>query len=125
MRNFQEKRGIKEIMKSKPALVLLGFIILIFTWSVLKLAGQMQETAQNKKLAEEKIAELTQAQIKLASDIDNLQTVDGKEEIIRDKFGLAKPGEGLIVVVDDQNDAVDQNSQNDIGFWNRIKSWFK
>jgi len=103
MRNFQEKRGIRHIMQSRLILVFLGVIILVFAWSVIQLVSKAEETAKNKNIAEDKIAELQKGKEKLSSDIAKFQTEKGIEENIREKFGLAKEGENMIVIIEDKN----------------------
>jgi len=103
MRNFQEKRGIRHIMQSRLILVFLGVIILVFAWSVIQLVSKAEETAKNKNIAEDKIVELQKGKEKLSSDIAKFQTEKGIEENIREKFGLAKEGENMIVIIEDKN----------------------
>ena len=55
MRNFQEKKGWRNVMQSKPALMLLGIVVLAFAWSVVGLVGKMRETVKNKTIVEDKI----------------------------------------------------------------------
>ena len=69
---------------------------------VLSFFNKMRVTIDNRKLAESKVAELQKEKEKLSSDIARLKTDEGKEESIREKFGLAKAGEGEIVVVDEK-----------------------
>jgi cell division protein FtsB len=124
MRNFQEKRGLKTILQSKPALILLGIIILAFAWSIIGLARKAEDTAKNKKNAEDKIVELQKEQDKLSPIIQKLQTDQGKEAAIRENLGWGKPGEGLVVIVDDPSTTttaeVKQNS-----FLDFFKNLFK
>ena len=89
-------------MHSKPVLAILGVLVLFFAWGVIGFMGKMEITRQNRKVAENKIAELEERKEKLSSEIAKLKTESGVEESIREKFGLAKEGEGLIVVVEDQ-----------------------
>ena len=60
MKKFQEKRKFREIVESKPALILFGIILIAFTWSVFGLMNRMQETAKNKRIEEDKILERKQ-----------------------------------------------------------------
>lgn len=124
MRNFQEKRGIKAILQSKPALFLLGAIILAFAWSIIGLVGKAEDTVKNKNIAADKITELQKEQDKLSSDIQNLQTDQGKEAAVREKFGFGKPGEGMIVVVDDPNSSAGAGAKQN-GFFDFFKNFFK
>ncbi len=122
MRNFQEKRGFRHIMQSKPALVLLGIIVLVFSWSIIGLVGKAQETTRNKRIAEDKIAELQKKKFVLSSDIEKLKTDSGLEESIREKFGYAKEGERMIVVLDDtkQNQTTPAAPSGISGFFKRL-----
>jgi len=111
-------------MQSKPVLIILGIIILFFAWSVLGLWTRMQDTEKNKKIAEEKIAELNIQKTKLSADINNLKTDEGKERMFRENYGLAKDGEGEIVVVDDKNAAPAEKPASS-GFFSFFANLFK
>src|SRR3989344_4249502 len=124
MRNFQKKRGFRNIMHSKPVLAILGVLVLFFAWGVIGFMGKMEITRQNRKVAENKIAELEERKEKLSSEIAKLKTESGVEESIREKFGLAKEGEGLIVVVEDKNPPKDQDTSSG-GFFSFLKNLFK
>jgi cell division protein FtsB len=124
-RNFQEKRSLKHILQSKPVLILLSIMVLVFAWSVLGLLGRMQETAQNKKIAEDKITELQKRKGSLSSEIDDLKTEQGVEENIREKFGLAKDGEGMIIIEDDKNQVATPPGAESNAFFSFFKNIFK
>lgn len=125
MKNFQEKNKWRKIMQSKPALIFLFIIALLFLWSIVNLFGKMQETITNKKIAEEKIITLQNDKEKLSLDIKNLQTEKGIEENIREKFGLAKEGEGMIVVVEDKKQEENDQNNKKRGFIDFLKNLFK
>ncbi len=124
MRNFQKKSGWRNIAESRPVLAFLGVLVLFFAWGVVGFMNKMIDTSRNKKIAEDKVAQLEQSKAKLSADINKLNTPAGKEESIREKFGLAKEGEGLIVVVDDKTE-VATPPQNSGGFWGFFTRWFK
>ena len=111
-------------MQSKPALVFLGIVVLFFAWSVFGLVGKMRETVENKKRAEEKIIELQKSKEKLSADISKLETEEGVEASIREKFGWVKEGEGVIVVVEDENaDKIEKEKSG--GFFNWLRNLFR
>ncbi|MEO5635461.1 MAG: septum formation initiator family protein [Candidatus Paceibacterota bacterium] len=128
MRNFQKKRVWRKIMESKPVLVMLIVLLLVFSWSIIGFIGKLQVTSENKKIAEKKVAELQKQKDEYNAKIEKLKTQNGVEETIRDTYGLAKEGEGLIVVVDDQS-AIDAAAKRDSsGFWSHVffwNNWFK
>ncbi len=125
MRNFQKNKKWKRLSQSKSFLVFLGIIILFFVYSMFGLVGKMEETANNKKIVENKIAELEKSKEKLNSDITNLKTEEGVEGTIREKFGLAKDGESMIMVVDDKNSTQAQKKDDSGGFFSWLKNLLK
>lgn len=125
MKKFQEKKKFAEVMQSRPALVLLGIVLLAFSWSVFGLLGRMQETAKNRKIEEDKIVELQQRKENLSTNIASLKTEKGVEENIREKFGLTKDGEDVIVIVDDKNQANPTKEKQSTGFLSFFTNIFK
>ena len=125
MRNFQQKKVWGNMLRSKPVLVILGILILFFAWNVLGFWNKMQETVKNKKIIEDKVAELQQQKTKLSSDINSLNTDQGKEKVFRENYGLAKEGEDMIVIVEDKNKPAAPPETNSGGFWSFLKNWFK
>ncbi|MFZ2205754.1 MAG: septum formation initiator family protein [Minisyncoccia bacterium] len=124
MKNFQEKRRIRVILESRPALVVLFIVTIVFAWSMVGFIGKAEDASRNKKIAEDKIIELQKSKERFSSDIQRLQTDQGKEEAIREKFGLVKEGEELIVVVDDKNPS-DTGLPKESGLLLKIKNWFR
>ena len=125
MRNFQDRNRGKSFLESTPVLVVLAIVLVFFAWGVVRFLIQMRETGRNREIAELKIAELEKTRQKLSVDIENLKTEKGMEESIREKFGLAKEGEGLIVVVDDKNDPNAQTKEEGNWFTLFLKNWFR
>jgi len=123
VRNFQRKRVWHDMLHSKPFLIFFGIVLLFFAWNIWGLWNKMQDTEKNKKMVESQINNLQQQKQKLTSDINNLNTDQGKEEIFRENFGLAKQGEGEIVVLD--NNTAPPPSPAPTGFWGFLKNLFK
>ena len=123
MRNFQNKKNTRGILYSRPVLVCIALILLFFMWGVVRFFIKMEETSKNRDIAELKLVELNKNKDKLISDIENLNTDRGKEASIRDKFGLAKEGEGLIVVVDEKVNTVENETEDKnwaTSLWSKI-----
>ena len=121
---FQNKRGWRNILESRPVLAVLGVLLLFFAWGVFSLLSKMEVTMENRKLVEDHISELEKEKTKLSADIDELKTPEGQEASIREKFGLAKEGEGLIIVVDDKNQSATTEEAATGGFWSFFKNLF-
>lgn len=125
MRNFQKKGRLRRVMQSKPVLILLGILALAFAWNVVSLFDKMLDTVKNRKIVEKRMEQLQREKENLSMDIQNLKTEKGREESIREKFGLVKEGEGLIVVVEDENQQKNKNNQNEKEFILFFKNLFK
>ncbi|KKR79782.1 MAG: Septum formation initiator [Candidatus Nomurabacteria bacterium GW2011_GWA2_40_9] len=124
MRNFQEKKSGRRILESWPFLVVLTVVILVFAYGVFDLLNKMKDTKENKDIAEAKVNELENRKEKLGEDINNLNTDEGKERVFRENFGLARAGEGLIVIVDDKEKIADETVEKK-GFFSFLKNLFK
>jgi len=124
MRNFQQKRMWRNITQSKPFLVIFGVIVLIFSWSVFGFWNKMQETVKNKKIVEDKVAALKQHKENISSEINDLNTDQGKERFFRENLGLAKEGENITIVVEDKNPTVTPKSTSS-GFFSFFINLFK
>lgn len=111
-------------MHSNVVLILLAFLVIFFAWGVIGFIVKMETVKDNRNLAEEKFIELEKKKIELSSQIARLNTEEGKEENIREKFGLAKEGEQLIVVVEDKNPQKEPKDESG-GFWGFFKNMFK
>lgn len=125
MKNFQKSNKFKNIVQSKPVLFLLVILILFFIWNMIGLFDKMQDTVKNRKIVEDKINELQKDKEKLSFDIASLNTDKGIEESIRNKFGLAKEGEDMIVVVEDKNLSEVKKGEETKGFFSFLKNLLK
>jgi len=112
-------------MQTKPFLILLGVVVVFFAFNVASLVGKMRDTIKNRKIAEEKVVELQQRKEKLEADIKKLGTEKGKEEIFRENFGLSKNGEGMIMVVEDNNKKPTEATEKSGGFFSFFKKLFR
>ena len=125
MKSFQRKNKFKRFMQTKPVLLILVIMVIAFAWNIAGMVGKMNETVKNRKDVENKISELEQMKSELSSDIDDLNTDKGVEESIREKFGLAKEGEGMIIIVDDKDPEEGTQKSEKKGFFGWLKDLFK
>lgn len=125
MKNFKKRGRFENLMQSKPFLIFFGIIIIFFIFSMFGFMNKMEETRKNRKIAEDKIIELEKSKEKLNTEISKLKTEKGVEESIREKFGLAKEGEDMILVIDDKNTPTEEKEANSSGFFDFFKNLFK
>ena len=124
MRNFREKRKFARALESKPFLILLGILIVFSLWSLFGFWQKLAETVKKREMASEKVSALKENKVKLEADISKLQSDRGIEQVLRENYGLSKEGEGVIVVVEDQNKNLESKNQKG-GFWSFWQNWFQ
>ena len=124
MKSFQQRRGWRNIIYSSPSLFLLIILLFFFAFGVIRFFGKMRTTGENRKIAEEKVAQLQKQKETLSTEITKLNTESGKEESIRERFPVAKDGEGVIVIVEDENVPNVPKPKSD-GFFSFFTNWFK
>ncbi len=126
MRNLEWKRGWKNIVQSKPFLILFGIALLVFSWNVFSFWNKMQETVKNKEIVENKVIALKQQMENISAEINSLSTEQGKEKFFRENLGLAKEGEGVTIVVEEKNlPEAPQDTSPASWFFSFFKNWFK
>ena len=90
-------------------------------WNIWRFWNKMEETAENREIAENKVIDLKNQKEKLISDIESLETEEGKERFFRENFGLVKDGEEVIIVIDEKK----QSPLEEKSFSSGILSIFK
>ncbi len=103
MRNLQGKSKIKRFLESWPVVITLSLLMVFFTWQLFGFWSKLEDTKLNRQNSEDRLNELKASQENLVKSIASLETEEGIDENIRNKFGLAKEGEGVIVIVEDPN----------------------
>lgn len=85
-------------------IIILLFIFIIFLgYNVISLFEKERETSSKKELILSEISNLEKRQASFTEDISRLNTDDGKEEIIREKYQVAKSGEKMVIIVEEEN----------------------
>ena len=122
---FQERKKFRKILYSKASiLVLLVGLVLVSrgAWSVHQKA-EIARTERNESVR--MLAELQGRNTALEASLERLKSDKGIEDEVRQKYAVARPGEEVVVVVDESgkkgknSDEVPQKS-----FWQRFTSLF-
>ena len=92
MIDFQQKRKINKIMYSKISLVILLILVIFIGKSAWDIYQKYRLSANNYKEIKNDYESLKSRKDMLESGINRLQTENGIEEEIRDKFNVAKIG---------------------------------
>ncbi len=127
MQDFKDKQKRKrtqEIIFSIPALFILGVITILMMIAVWNIYVKSKETQENLDRITSVYDELHTRELELGASVNGLETSFGVESEIRDKYGLAREGEEVVVIIDDQAVGVDKKDQEKKSFWQKIKSLF-
>ncbi len=105
---------------SPLALLLLFFVIVLFGYNVVGLIEKNRETNKRKNILTEEKKYLEERKTLLNSQIEKLETEEGKEFIIRSKYPLAKPGERVLTIIEEENSVISEDATEESGFWRDI-----
>jgi len=120
------KRNNYRFWHSPIALIFLFCIFILFGYNIIDLIQKEKETANKKELILDEISVLNEKKSSLSLDISKLNTEEGKEEIIREKWQVAKPDEKMVTIVDEDNSKARAEVKiENHGFWNWVKKVFK
>lgn len=127
MEEFKKKK-MNTFWHSPIALVVLFLMLVIFSYNMVGLFKKERETANTKTLIQNKIDELQVREKNLSTSIEQLKTEKGKEDVIRDKYQVVKPGEKMLVIVDQDGDSSEAEKAEALrkhGFLNWFKGLFR
>ncbi len=124
MHHFKKKAEYK-FWHSPIILAVLFVIVIVFAYNLIGLLEKERETSKKKELALDQIESLKKRQTILEGDIARLETDDGIEEAIRDKYQVVKEGEKVVTIVNEEvpTNSDDENNKEH-GFWNFLKRIF-
>lgn len=111
---------------SPISLIVLFCLLVLFGYKIIDLIRTEKETAHKKEIILEEIANLRQRESALSNDISKLETKEGQEEVIREKYQVAKPNEKMVIIVDEQQEDLLPKTEDDKnGFIEWLKNIFK
>ena len=120
-----KKKSKYSFWHSPLVLIFLFIILVLFSYNMIGLIQKERETNKNKVSELNKIDELKKRKDTLSKDIDRLNTEEGIEESVRDKFQVVKPGEKMVIIVDENaNKPTSPEESTDHSFWGYIKRLF-
>lgn len=123
MKNVESKNT------NKKARILATFIIcsifcLVLLVSIVKMGSKLITLYENKKAVDEKLENLELQKNNLAGSIESLSTESGIEETLRDKYFVAKEGESIVVVVEEEP-IVQEEKDGGFEFFRKFLEIFK
>ena len=125
MNNFKKKKY--RFWHSPLFLLIILGLMLFFGYKMIDLFEKKNETFEKKEFVLNRIDGLEQRKIIKEKDILKLETEEGKEELIREKYQMVKENEKLVTIVEENIVDLDKkiNETKQKGFLNWIKDVFK
>ena len=107
--DFHEKRKLKKLIYSKPTLIILGLLVIWFSFAVFSMYKKERDTRLKRIEQKGILDELKTREASLSEEIERLSTERGIEEEVRSKFEVGREGEEVIIIVDNpENDGVSE-----------------
>ena len=103
--------------------LLVGFFSILIVWLAFLVVGIFRKEEIARHTVKDTEAELSSLQSRhdmLSANLAELATPRGQEASMRQDFGVAKPGEDVIILVP----ATNTPEQTNPSWWQRTRSWF-
>jgi hypothetical protein len=96
--------------------------MIFFVYNIIGIIRKSTEVRRDRIRAEENKIELEQQKIELTNKISDIETDAGAERLLREKFRIVKPEEGLVVIVDEVPKQINVEKPSGSA---RVKAFFK
>lgn len=99
-------------------------LLCMIAWGIVAALGAFRKNMEAKDLRNQysrDLAQLESKRIELNEKIDTLSTVRGIESEVRNRYRVVKPGEQMVIVVDNRDPAL--NKGNKLSFWNKVRDF--
>ena len=120
MKEFQRKQKVKKRLYSLPMLVFLFLVLILLAKAVYGAIEKQQESARYARELNQELVTLNERETELRTKIQELETEEGRDKEIKEKFTVTKGGEQVAIIVEPRQATVSNTSTNKT-FW---KSWW-
>ena len=97
---LRDRNNPVRLFARRLGMLLLIAAILAVGSAVWSVYGKERDSRAFRAQAEEEQRHLSEQKMQLTGNIARLETVRGKEEVLRENYELGRRGEGLIIIVD-------------------------
>ncbi len=123
MLEFRQRQKRRRVLSSNLTILVLCVLVVLLgkeTWDVYVKERKAAELLERVQVQQRNLNERAEF---LESEIALLKDAGGVEGKLRERFGIAKPGEKVIVLVD--TEATSSLQKTETGFWEKVFSWFR
>lgn len=119
--DFHEKRRARRLLYSPLTLLVLAALIAVAGYNAWDMYGKSRRAREALTKTNAAYGELATRQAFLDRELARLSTDEGVEAEIRERFGVAKAGEEVIVVLSEEESPAP--SAQKPSFWSKVKGW--
>ncbi len=123
MHDFRRRRQFRRALFSPFSVALLSVLVILLGKGVWNIFEKERRATGEAQAAGVELAELQGRESALLRDIERLRSTRGSEEEIRKRFGAAKEGEGVIIIVDAEK-RMESEAATSTGLWWKLLQWF-
>lgn len=128
MKRFQQKQAYKKLLYSPVVISGLLVICILVTIAAIGMYQKSREARANKLQAQTEYNALIAQEANLENGISKLETTEGIEENLREKYRVGKEGEHLVVITTDAgNKKIAEEQLAEMtkeSWWIKVKGFF-
>ncbi|MCR4275017.1 MAG: hypothetical protein NUW02_03170 [Candidatus Campbellbacteria bacterium] len=121
MADFRQRQRARKLLYSNVTIaVLLGLLFIggKELWDIFQKKEQAEEA---RARVQGQYEDLIQRKEFLSSEIESMETVAGVESKLRERYSIAKSGEKVIILINDEE--ASSTEEVEVGWWGRLWEW--
>ena len=122
MFDFHQKRKLRTIIGSRITQGILLFLAFMVMWSAYDRYLIARDMADKRAAVESEIADLEARQATMEEEVKYLSNERGIEAEMRRQFDIAKDGEQVVIILDDE---VEESEQEPATSTTQTRAWYK
>ncbi|MEX2010486.1 MAG: septum formation initiator family protein [Parcubacteria group bacterium] len=119
MKELQQRQKLKRRIYSTPVLIALACLVVIFARGTYQVFQKRGESVDHVSSLEQKVRDLEEKERRLSSGIAALNTPEGIEREVKEKFNVSKEGEYVVILVD-QNTSTTTDDREGTPWYKRL-----
>jgi cell division protein FtsB len=121
MADFRQRQRTRRLLYSKLTIAVLVVLVALSLREVLDIYQKNQKAKEAEAIAREQFAELERRSAFLESELSALQTPEGVEAKLRERFSIARPDEKVALLLADTATATVATGSR--SWWQSLWSW--
>lgn len=115
---------MKRLKRRPPTdYLIIGVLMLVVLWLfflLIGIVGKEERAREAARATKAELESLTEREATLRKNIEELSTERGQEASLRETYGVARPGEEVIIVIQ----AGEEETLDKLSWWRKFLGWF-